>query len=123
MLPEDIEPMMPEEAMYLVFFDFDSSNINTGAENVLSAVREEIMNRRGDIEVIRIVGHTDSAGPRAYNDRLAMRRANAARDALVSGGIDASMIRVEGRGQDDLLVETEDNVREPANRRAEISFE
>ncbi len=120
-VPEAAEPMMPEDAMYLVFFDFDSTEIGAGGQNVLDAVADEINSR--SVSVVRIVGHTDSAGPRSYNERLAMRRANAVRDALTARGVDASVLRVEGRGQDEQLVETADNVREPANRRAQITFE
>ena len=52
-----------------------------------------------------------------------MRSANAVRDALSQRGVDMSSIRVEGRGENEQLVSTADNVREPANRRAEITFE
>jgi OOP family OmpA-OmpF porin len=52
-----------------------------------------------------------------------MRRANAVRDALVKRGIDASLIKTESRGEDKLMVKTPDGVREPANRRAEITFQ
>jgi len=121
-LPAEAQPMLPEESMYLTFFDFDQHTLNAGAQSVLDAVRDEIT-RRGTVNVINVVGHTDSAGPRAYNDRLALRRANAVRDALIERGVDPGMIRVEGRGQNDLLVQTADGVREPANRRAQITFD
>ena len=113
-------PMAIEDAMYLVFFDFDRHNVNEGAQSVLDAVADEA--RRRQINMIEVVGHTDSAGPTAYNERLAIRRANAVRDALVKRGLDASKLRVDGRGERELLVRTADNVREPANRRAQISF-
>jgi OOP family OmpA-OmpF porin len=120
-VPEAAEPMKPEDAMYLVFFDFDSFSIGSGGNNVLDAVAEEAKNQ--GVSLINIAGHTDSSGPKAYNNRLAMKRANAVRDALISRGLDASVIKVEGFGEEKLLVETLDNVREPANRRAQITFE
>ena len=52
-----------------------------------------------------------------------MKRANSVRDALIERGVDATLIKVEGRGEDELLVQTADGVREPANRRAQITFE
>ncbi len=115
------EPMKPEDAMYLVFFDFDSTNIGAGGHNVLDAVAEEAAGR--NLNLLNIVGHTDSAGPKKYNNRLAMKRANAVRDALASRGIDPAILHFESRGEDELLVSTEDGVREPANRRAQITFE
>jgi OOP family OmpA-OmpF porin len=121
-IPEMAEPMKPEEAMYLVFFDFDSSKVSAAGQNVLDAVAEEI-NGRDMLNVVSIIGHTDSSGTKTYNNRLAMKRANAVRDALISRGVDGSVLRVESRGEDDLLVATPDGVREPANRRAQITFQ
>lgn len=113
-------PMAAEDSMYLVFFDFDKAAVTSGAESVLDAVAAEAQ-KRGAKEV-EIVGHTDSSGSAKYNERLAVRRANAVRDALAKRGVDVSIINVDGRGERELLVKTADNVREPANRRAQISF-
>ena len=119
--PVASEPMAAQDAMYLVFFDFDSSKVGSGGNNVLDAVAEEILGR--DLNAINIVGHTDTSGSKDYNQRLATRRGNAVRDALVKRGVPAEMIRVESRGELELLVETPDNMREPANRRVQITFE
>ena len=107
--------------MYLVFFDFDEFVIGSGGENVIDAVAEEINGR--SLNVVRIIGHTDSSGPNSYNNKLAMKRANKIRDALVARGVDPALLSVEGKGEDELLVQTADDVREPANRRAQITFE
>jgi len=119
--PPPAEPMKPEDAMYLVFFDFDKSTIGAGGENVLDAVAQEVKSR--SLNAINIVGHADSSGSDAYNDKLSMRRANAVRDALTKRGVDAALIRVDGRGESELLVKTPDGIREPANRRGQITFE
>lgn len=115
------EPMAPEDAVYLVFFDWDSSALTVGAGNVLDAVADEV--RKNPPSQLTIVGHADTSGPKTYNQRLAFRRATAVRDALTQRGVDQSLIAIESRGEDELLVPTPDNVREPANRRANISFE
>ena len=115
------EPMKPEDAMYLVFFDFDKSVVGAGGQNVLDAVAEEIASR--NLNVVRIVGHTDSSGSQSYNQKLAMKRSNAVRDELINRGVDAALIKVDGRGENELLVQTADDVREPANRRTQITFE
>lgn len=116
-------PMLAEDAMYLVFFDWDKSTIGQGGESVLDAVVQEVNQHSDMVNMINIIGHADTSGPQEYNRKLAMRRANAVRDALVQRGVDPAMLRVESRGENDLLVETADNVREPANRRANISFQ
>lgn len=120
---EPSEPMAPEDAMYLVFFDWDSYKIGEGALSVVEAVAEEIEARQGNYEVVKVVGHADTSGSKAYNRKLSMKRANSVRDSLVEMGVDPALIKVEGRGQEELLVDTPDGVREPANRRVNISFE
>ena len=111
-----------EQAMFIVFFDWDRFDITSGANDVLDAVAQEV-NARKDIRGIVLVGHTDTSGPTTYNDKLSVRRANSVRDALIARGVPAGLIRTEARGENDLLVKTADNVREPANRRAQITLE
>lgn len=59
-----------------------------------------------DNESINIVltGHCDERGTREYNIGLGERRANAAKDYLVSLGIDASRIQVVSKGKDEPIV-------------------
>lgn len=122
--PLDVDPNAPmaaENAMYLVFFDWDKSDLGPGAQSVLDAVAAEASKR--SLNAITVVGHADRSGPEGYNQKLAQRRANAVREALAQRGIATSIIRTESRGENENLVATADNVREPANRRAQISFE
>ncbi len=115
------KPMEVENAMYLVFFDWDQYDLNAGAQSVLDAVATEASKR--SLKSLDIVGFADTSGSNEYNIKLGMRRANAVRDALVQRGLDPNMIKTTSRGEEELLVATPDNVREPANRRAQISFE
>lgn len=121
MMDANPQPMALKEAMYLVFFDWDSSVVGQGGASVLDAVVKEVANR--GVKHINVVGHTDRSGSNDYNEKLAMKRANAVKKQLVARGIDANMISVSGRGENELLVQTADNVREPANRRGVITFE
>ncbi|MCE7885882.1 MAG: OmpA family protein [Alphaproteobacteria bacterium PRO2] len=114
-------PMAAENAMYLVFFDWDRSNIGSGAQSVLDAVAAEVA--KNPPASISVVGHADTSGPTDYNERLALKRANNVKDALVQRGVDASIIMVDAKGESEPLVATPDNVREPANRRVNISFQ
>ena len=116
------EPVPVEQAMFIVFFDWDKHNIAGGANDVLDAVAQEVTNR-DDVNSVVIVGHTDSSGASAYNRKLSEKRAKAVHDGLIARGLTADMIRIEARGENDLLVKTPDNVREPANRRAQITLE
>lgn len=114
-------PMEAENAMYLVFFDWDKSNLTQGAQSVLDSVAAEVA--KNPPSAVIVVGHTDTSGAQDYNMRLALRRGNAVRDALVQRGVSADIIQVDARGETELMVATPDSVREPANRRANISFQ
>lgn len=116
------EPVRVEEALFVVFFDWDKSNLTSGANEVIDATVAEIQNR-SDIRQIVITGHTDTSGPVSYNEKLSMRRAQAAKSALVARGVSEDMIVMQARGESELLVDTADDVREPANRRVQISLE
>ena len=113
--------MKVENAKYIVFFDFDQSGLNSGANSILDAAATEAKTRQ--LTSINLVGHTDTSGSRAYNQKLSMKRANIVRNALVQRGVDGGLLSVNHRGEDELMVDTADDVREPANRRTEITFQ
>ncbi len=115
------EPMKIENAKYIVFFDFDKSSLNAGANSILDAAAEEAKGR--SLSAINLVEHTDTAGSNSYNQKLSMKRANAVRDGLRQRGVDGSLVDVNFLGESALLVDTSDGVKEPANRRTEITFE
>lgn len=115
------QPMLVENAKYIVFFDFDQSSLNAGANSILDAAASEAGTRQ--LVSIDLVGHTDTSGSRDYNQKLSMKRANVVRDAMAQRGVDTSLLSVNHRGESELMVETADGVREPANRRTEITFQ
>lgn len=53
---------------------------------------------------------------------LSMRRANATKAYMTAHGVPDSVIATQGFGESRPLVETADGVREPQNRRVEITF-
>lgn len=118
---DETQPMAIENAMYLIFFNWDSSTIDGSAENVINAVVTE--SRKTGARSVSVVGYTDTSGAQSYNKRLAFKRANAVKDALIKAGLSANMIVSDARGETDLLVPTDDNTREPANRRVAITFQ
>lgn len=113
-------PLEAADAKYIVFFDFDSSKVDAGGRGVVDSTAQEI--NRQQLSSVVVTGHADTSGSESYNQRLGMKRANAVRDALVSKGVSASLLQVESRGESELMVQTPDGVREPANRRAEVTF-
>lgn len=111
-----------QQAMFLVFFDWNRYALSGNSTDVLDAIALELNTRR-DIKQIVVVGHADTSGSASYNKKLSLQRAAAVRDALTLRGIAPAQLRIEGRGEDALLVQTPDNMREPANRRAQITLE
>jgi len=103
---------------FMVFFDWDRSNLSQQALNTIKQAADAFK-QRGNAR-ITATGHTDTSGPESYNMALSLRRANAVKDALVREGVPAQAISVVGRGEQGLLVQTGDGVREPQNRRVEI---
>jgi hypothetical protein len=117
--PPPPPPPPPVQAQtFMVFFDWDRSNLTAQAvETVRQAA--QAYKTRGSANIVA-TGHTDTSGSPQYNMALSLRRANAVKDQLVREGVPATAITVNGRGEEGLLVQTGDNVREPQNRRVEI---
>ena len=69
-----------------------------------------------------VSGFADRSGSDAYNVGMSQRRADSVRAYLASRGVPNSAIRTEAYGESRPLVDTADGVREPQNRRVEISF-
>jgi OOP family OmpA-OmpF porin len=103
---------------YTVYFDFDRAVINAAGQQVINQVLADA--RMHPPSSVSVTGHTDTVGPADYNMALGLRRADAVRTALISGGVPADKITVASRGFTDLAVPTGPNVREAKNRRAEI---
>ncbi|WP_370638066.1 OmpA family protein [Croceicoccus sp. Ery15] len=105
---------------YIVFFDWDSSDITSEAAGILDSAVASYADC--DSVPIMVAGHTDRSGPSGYNVRLSEKRAKAVSDYLIARNIPAGEIATQGFGENQLRVETADGVREPQNRRVEIIY-
>lgn len=117
---KELPPLVPEDALYLVFFNWDSAELSAGAKNVIEAIAEEVA--KNPPEQVIINGYADTSGDKDYNKKLGFKRASNVRDALVALGVSEDMMAIDSLGEEELLVSTSDDVREPANRRVNVSF-
>jgi outer membrane protein OmpA-like peptidoglycan-associated protein len=108
----------PVNKNFMVFFDFDKSDLTPEAQKVLAQAATAA--KSGGAASIALTGHADRSGSDAYNMKLSSKRGEAVRAALVKLGIPANQISVVAKGESQPLVPTPDGVREPQNRRVEI---
>ena len=99
-------------------FDFDKSVIKPAGKKVLDGV----VGRLQDItlEVVIAVGHTDSIGTDAYNQKLGLRRAKAVKAYLVSQGIEKNRVYTDSKGERQPIATNKTAAGRAQNRRVEI---
>ena len=110
-------PILP--AHFRLYFVLASDQLTPDSQLAYRSVFDDIK-RRAAYEV-EVIGHTDTLGDMAYNQRLSLDRAASIRGSLVRDGLDPNAISTAGRGKLDLLIPTGDQVSEPRNRRVEIT--
>jgi outer membrane protein OmpA-like peptidoglycan-associated protein len=119
--PKKEEPARVEEPLMVrarIHFDFDKANIKKEYIPLLKEV-VKILKENPNIN-LRIEGYTDDIGPKAYNQKLALRRAMAVKDFLVKEGIKPERIQVVGFGKERYIAENTTPIGRLTNRRAEF---
>ena len=99
-------------------FDFDKSALKPAASTSLDNLVGQIKSLA--LEVIIATGHTDSVGTDAYNQKLSVRRADAVKKYLVSKGIAANRIQIEGKGEAQPVADNKTDDGRAKNRRVQI---
>ena len=100
------------------FFDFNKADLKQEAKTKL----DDLVSKTKEInlEVIIAVGHTDSIGGDAYNDKLSVKRAESIKTYLTGKGVEANRVYTEGKGKKQPVADNKTAEGRAKNRRVEI---
>ncbi len=119
--PQPVAPVPTSEKVSFAaeaLFDFDKSIVKPAGA---AALDDLLMKLQGmNTEVMVTVGHTDSIGSDAYNQKLSLRRAEAVKAYIVSKGVDASRVYTEGKGESQPVADNATAEGRAKNRRVTV---
>jgi len=101
-----------------VLFDFDKAVLKNEGKAKLDDLADKV--RAINLEVVIAIGHTDSVGSDAYNQKLSVRRAESVKAYLVSKRIEPNRIYTEGKGEKQPVASNKTKDGRAKNRRVEI---
>lgn len=99
-------------------FDSGQYRIKPGLHAVLDRFASTL--NQNPVTTVRIIGHTDNVGSDAANNLLAVNRADATRDYLMSRGVASKRISIDGRGEHEPIADNATADGRAKNRRVEI---
>jgi outer membrane protein OmpA-like peptidoglycan-associated protein len=115
-----VAALPPRPASFYLYF-ITGTDILTEASKLEFARMLEELRSRGAPDIV-VIGHSDRVGSPEANDELSLQRAERMKAEFVAQGIaPPERIRAAGRGEREPVIETDDGVDEPLNRRVEIS--
>lgn len=114
----DYVPLAKDEQVNIqVSFDFDSAALREDQKPKLATLCEVM--KKVDVQVFRIVGHTDASGSAQYNERLSLLRAEEVKRHMVNDcGLPEARLQAVGVGEQFPFNEAEPRADE--NRRVEF---
>ncbi|MDB5696513.1 MAG: flagellar motor protein MotB [Sphingomonas bacterium] len=118
--PPVVEAPVCSPGPFIVFFEWDKSDITPEAASILDNAVTQYQNC-GNAQVM-LAGHADKSGSASYNVGLSQRRADAVKGYLTSRSIPDTVIASEAFGEARPRVDTADGVREVQNRRVEVMY-
>jgi OmpA-OmpF porin, OOP family len=100
------------------FFDTDKSVLKPEGKAKLDDLVSKLAGI--NLEVIIAVGHTDSDGSDAYNQKLSVRRSEAVKSYLLTKGVEKNRVYTEGKGEKQPVADNKTKDGKAKNRRVEI---
>jgi outer membrane protein OmpA-like peptidoglycan-associated protein len=110
----------PKPLKFVIYFGFDKAGNNRRIKKNIADVINAA--KRFKPSRIRIAGHTDRAGRKAYNAKLSEQRATTVAKLLVDAGLSSKAVSIFGFGETRLAVDTPDGKRLRKNRRVEVTL-
>ncbi len=101
-------------------FKYDSAKVDVASQKLVQEYAD-FLNKYTNYST-KIVGHTDSAGSKAYNQKLSQKRATSVRDMLVEKGVDATRVSAVGKGELDPVADNSTAEGRAQNRRIEAEL-
>ena len=108
----------PQPEQQLFQFGFDKAELGDEDKEILKQHAKYLI--ENPEVIVKVVGHTDHHGPKAYNEYLSKKRAEAVTAILLAEGVMESQIEIKAMANDEPL-ETAQHARD--NRRVELEFE
>ncbi len=99
---------------------FRSYELDEDSKTVLKGYANELRTQKF---LIKIIGHTDTKGRRAFNQELSLKRASAVKDLFVEHGVAVERITIEGRGESEPMADSQDPIADKLNKRIEIKVQ
>ncbi|WLG91658.1 OmpA family protein [Pseudomonas cucumis] len=121
--PASVKPVEPpvSEVITLngnVMFAYNQSELMPEARSELDSLMAKLQNT--DVVSVKVVGHTDSQGSDAYNQKLSERRASSVAAYLLSQGLAPNKLTSEGRGESQPVADNDTEEGRAQNRRVEL---
>ena len=102
------------------FYTYDESTLDDAAQSALTSSANWLKGREGAGYHLLVEGHCDERGTEQYNLALGDRRANTAKDYLVTLGINGGRIRTVSYGEERPFDDGHDDGAWGKNRRAHL---
>lgn len=101
-----------------VLFAYNQSELMPEARSELDSLMAKLQN--ADVVSVKVIGHTDSQGSDAYNQKLSERRASSVAAYLLSQGLAPNKLTSEGRGESQPVADNDTEEGRAQNRRVEL---
>lgn len=117
-------PLNQSERPYEFTLNDSGQPATLSCTEALDLLADNLRTYKDKIKLLRLIGHTDSAGTDLYNERLGLRRAQFVKNQLIKRGVVESLITVESRGRTEPVVRRAGEPKETFDarcRRTELS--